>query len=760
MKEERLVAEGNSQDVSKEAKGIILGDNVPSFLKGEKLRLVIFGGKGGTGKTTSSCATAMYLARKYPEKRFLVASSDPAHSLGDSFDCPVNSSVTPVKGMDNLWAIEMNPAILLEKFKKKYESSIANFSNMSFYTDQIDIRDFLQFKLPGMQEMMILLEIVNLLRFGIFRPYEYDLVIWDTAPTGHTLRLLELPDKILKWIELFETSFLRYKRVSTGVATLGFKIPGRTPAKGNVRTFLDTLSKDLEKIRTILKDAEICEFVPVTIPEELSITETERLLATLKREGIPVHNIVVNRLQGQMQCAFCSTRRRGQESYLREIDEKFTSFNLVKIPIFSNEVRGQDALLSFGEFLSGSGSQYLPSQSTSELLIKAKDNFTPLAENKILMGLEKDSLMGFTPGILSDILNKDLQFIIFGGKGGVGKTTISAATALFIAKQHPDKKVLVFSTDPAHSLADSFATPIGDTVTAINPLKNIIQPDQDSKISNEVKARCNLYALEIDATRLYEEFRKEYKANIEEAFKEWQNSYVAGGSKWKLDFDEKVMVEFVDTYPPGIEEVLALEKKIMGFIKMGDFDIYIFDTAPTGHLVELLKFPELVREWLRVTYRAILRYHREVPVDNIEVIAKKILASQETVQKIRTLLTDPQRSEFIAVTIPEAMGLLETEDLLLSMRDLGIPSHHIVVNMVIPPTNCDFCNSKRNEQINYIQRIVGNTEYKGYEIVKVPLYPHEIRGMEDLMELSEFMYGMRKDGQSESANQMHFNQPA
>jgi len=688
----------NHKVESKEAKEGIFGENVPSFLKNEKLRLVIFGGKGGTGKTTSSCATAMYLARMYPEKRFLVTSSDPAHSLGDSFDCPVSSSVTPVKGVDNLWVMEMNPEILLEKFKKKYKFSIENFSNMSFSTDQIDIRDFLSFKLPGMQEMTILLEIVNLLKFGIFRTHEYDLVIWDTAPTGHTLRLLELPDKILKWIEVFETSFLRYNRVAVGAAMIGFKIPGRMPPKGNVRKFMDTLSKELEKARAILKDEGKCEFNPVTIPEELSIAETERLLTTLREEGIPVRNIIVNRVQNEKKCAFCSTRGKGQESYLREIDERFSSYNLVKLPVFSNEVRGKERLLNFGEFLSGNGTQYSP-QSVS-VSLKGGDNFRP--------------------GMLSEVLNKDLQFVIFGGKGGVGKTTISASSALSIAKHNPGKKVLVFSTDPAHSLTDSFATPIGDTVTPI-------------------KTKGNLYALEIDGAALYQDFKKEYKSNIEGAFKKWQNSYLAGGRKWKLDFDEKVMVEFVDTYPPGLEEVLALEK-IMGFIKNGDFDIYIFDTAPTGHLVELLKFPELVREWLRVTYRAMLKYHREVPVDNIEVLAKKILSSQETVQKMHALLINPQKSEFIAITIPEAMGILETEDLLASMKDLGIPSSHIVVNMVIPLTDCAFCSLKRSEQLDYIQHMGEKNEFKGYEIVRVPLYSHEIRGMGNLTELSNFLY--------------------
>jgi len=714
----------NIEEIKEEAEEIILGENAPSFLKNEKARLVIFGGKGGTGKTTSSCATAMYLAKKYPDKRFLVASSDPAHSLGDSFNCPVNSSVAPIEGADNLWAIEMNPTISLEKFKKKYKSSIDNFSNMSFSTDQIDIRDFLQFKLPGMQEMMILLEIVNLLKFGIFRPYEYDLVIWDTAPTGHTLRLLELPGKVLKWIELFETSFLRYKRVSVGVATLGFKIPGQMPPKGNVRTFLDALSKDLEKVRVVLNDAEKCEFVPVTIPEELSIAETDRLLATLKEEGIPVRNIVVNRVQDEKKCAFCSNRGKGQESYLKEIDEKFAPYNLLKLPVFSNEVRGKEGLLKFGEFLSGNGS---PSTSSDCAQDKSSRTYPSTKD-------EDD----FRTGMLREVLSKDLQFIIFGGKGGVGKTTVSATTALSIARHNPDKKILVFSTDPAHSLADSFAIPIGDTVTAINPVRS---KSPGATVAPVVRTSngVNLSALEIDGAGLYQDFRKEYKANIEDAFKKWQNSYLAGGRKWKMDFDEKVMVEFVDTYPPGLEEVLALEK-IMGFIKRGDFDIYIFDTAPTGHLIELLKFPESIREWLRVTYRAMLRYHREVPVDNIEVLAKKILVSQETVQKMHTLLTNPQKSEFIAVTIPEAMGILETEDLLLSMKDLGIPCSHVVVNMVIPPTDCDFCGSKRNEQMGYIHEIHEKTEYKECEIVKVPLYPHEIRGIDKLGELSNFMY--------------------
>jgi len=670
----------------------------PTFLNKKELRMVIFGGKGGTGKTTSSVATAMYLAHHFPDKKILVASSDPAHSLADSFNCAVNNSITPVKGMDNLWAIEMDSATLLNKFKKKYKFAIDNLSKMSFSTDQIDIRDFLSFKLPGMEEMMILLEFVNFLKFGIFRDYVYDLVIWDTAPTGHTLRLLALPEKVLKWIKLFDRVLTRYKGVSIGVAALGFHIPGHTYPKGNVPKFIGELRKNSEKILRVLKNSEECEFVPVTIPEELSIAETERLIDILKKENIFVRNIIINRLQKEKECIFCFNRRGEQKKYLAEINKKFSSYNLVLVPVFPGEVRGDKNLLNFGRILNG---EQIYSYSNFSINIEEKGN-------------------SFLPGTMSEMLDKDFQFIIFGGKGGVGKTTVSAASAVALAINNPDKKILVFSTDPAHSLSDSYALPIGDKVTPV--------PKTD-----------NLFALEVDGARLYQDFRKAYKINIEDAFKKWQEKQSSDVRKWKVDFDYKVMAGFVDTYPPGLEEVLAMEE-IMGFVEKKEYDIYVFDTAPTGHLVQLLKFPELVREWLRVTYKAILKYQREYPVDNLEIVSQKILKSQATIRYMRGILTDPSKTEFVAVTIAEAMGMLETEDLLSDIMNLGITCGHLIINMIIPPTRCSFCSAKRKEQTGYIKEVDHNSKYKEHIITKIPLFPHEIRGIENLTELSRFMY--------------------
>jgi len=107
---------------------------------------------------------------------------------------------------------------------------------------------------------------------------------------------------------------------------------------------------------------------------------------------------------------------------------------------------------------------------------------------------------------------------------------------------------------------------------------------------------------------------------------------------------------------------------------------------------------------------------------------------------MRELLTDPQKSEFVAVTIAEAMGVLETEDLLDSLNSLGIPCRHVVFNMILPPTACNFCSAKREEQIGYTQEAFSKIEFAGCEITKIPLYPYEIRGLDCLTEFSRFMY--------------------
>lgn len=134
-----------------------------------------------------------------------------------------------------------------------------------------------------------------------------------------------------------------------------------------------------------------------------------------------------------------------------------------------------------------------------------------------------------------------------------------------------------------------------------------------------------------------------------------------------------LLPSFFDTYPPGLEEVLALEK-IMGFIEKEVYDIYVFDTAPTGHLVQLLKFPQLVREWLRVTYKGILKYQRQYRVENLETISKRIISSQTTLRIMQELLTDSQKSEFVEKTSIFFSGLCLAMDKAVEAETVVFPT--------------------------------------------------------------------------------------
>ena len=358
------------------------------------------------------------------------------------------------------------------------------------------------------------------------------------------------------------------------------------------------------------------------------------------------------------------------------------------MPLFSHEIRGVEALREFGGFLFGTR--------------RPPQGGAPIRTDQCpeMSGDQRPKIS----------LDPRLQFIFFGGKGGVGKTSIAAATALKMAGQHPDKKVLAFSTDPAHALSDSFACAVGDMVTPVGGLDN-------------------LYALELNAARLLDDLKQEYRADIDEMFERFLGAHI------DIRFDREVMTELIDLSPPGLDEMMAL-KKIMDFVEDEAYDLYILDTAATGHLLRFLELPDLARDWLKALFKLLIKYKGVVKLTKT---AQTMVDLSKSVRKIQETLTDPERSAFVTVAIPEAMGTLEMEDLLSSLKRLHIPCRHILMNMVIPPTPCSFCASKREEQQRYIhQTEVGFPEYT---VAEIPLFPHEIRGTEHLKALSEVMYG-------------------
>ena len=181
--------------------------------------------------------------------------------------------------------------------------------------------------------------------------------------------------------------------------------------------------------------------------------------------------------------------------------------------------------------------------------------------------------------------------------------------------------------------------------------------------------------MEIDAKKVLEEFKEKYGEDILDILQ--QGTYLA---------DEETE-EIFSLDIPGLDEVMGL-KKITDFMESKEYGLYIVDTAPTGHTLRLLTLPELLDDWIKFLAGLRWKYHAMVrQFAREERVAKAdqfLLEMKKTVKKVRELLQDPERTEFIVVTIAESMGVRETEDLIATLKKFHIPSRHIIINNIFP----------------------------------------------------------------------------
>ena len=646
----------------------------PSFFS-DDLNLIFFGGKGGVGKTTCAAATALRLSER--GRKTLILSTDPAHSLSDSFGIHIGNKITPLK--DNLYGLEIDSRELLKEFMKENEIIITEIVDRGTYLDVDDILKMLSLSLPGMDEYMVILKIRELMK-----EEEYDLFISDTAPTGHTIRLLLTPELMDKWIDFLDKLAEKHRYI-----TRTFR--GRY-VKDETDAFLEKMHRDLRRVMKAFTDPKT-EFVPVTIPEAMGVEETVDLLSALQDLRIRVRSIVINRanLSPIEKCDFCAHRAKDQERYLREIFEKWGRYDVIQVPLFPHEIRESERLSEFGDVLAGKPYEYKPTAEKRPRKIKTESR-------------------------IKDLLEKELKVLIFGGKGGVGKTTVASASGLYIARRNPGKKILVFSTDPAHSLSDSFDLHIGSKVTQIEN---------------------NLYGLEIDAGEAMDEFRAKYTADINKAFDALARDRRSGID---LPFDRDILQRLKELTPPGLDEIMALAK-IVELMKSGEYDLIILDTAPTGHTIRLLELPDIALDWFDA-FSGIIRKYRGVVslTDTLRLVLEKRRDTKETLKILRS----EAQTEFVGVTIPEAMSVFETEHLISEIKKAEICLEHIIINGIIPApaARCSFCISQLKNQREYIKEI---GEF-GYKITEIPLFEHEIRGIDMLADFGEMLYGGEGEG--------------
>ena len=645
-----------------------------SSLTNPDLKLIIFGGKGGSGKTTSAAATALYLNKIHPHRKILAMSVDPAHSLADSFNIVVQGNkITLV--VKNVWCLETDAEKLLTDYKNLYGEIIKKIAGRATYFDEQDIESFLELSLPGLDEVMAIIAISNLLKSD-----EFDLIVLDTAPTGHTKVLLSLPATMEQWIDLVDKLLEKHRfMVKTMI--------GRY-RENDADAYIEDQREDIRNVKELLADSTTTEFIPVTIPQPMSIFEVEKLVQELIKGKIPVKNVIVNRVMEESKCPLCSSMVAQQQSWVHELEKRFAGFNLVKAPQLPHEVRGQQSLMEYARIIF-EGERYLAPASVKP------SSPSIIAEKKKAPKLQL----------------QERSFIIFGGKGGVGKSVIAAASAVHLARTNPAKKVLIFSTDPAHSLSDAFNTAIGNKVTRVGQLDN-------------------LFAMEIEGKQLLEDFKQELKDDIEEAFEKFL------GGNLDMRFDREILQELFSVTPPGLDELMAL-RKISDLLKDGNYDTFILDSAASGHMLRFLELPHLVIDWLNTIYKLLLKY-KESGLVRFYGVTEHLLELSKGTREIMGILSDPKSTEFVMITIPEAMAVAEAEDLAGSLNRIKTPSSNLIVNMVVPPTRCAFCAIKREEQLSYLKEI--EAKFANHVVVQLPLFAQSIRGVDGLNKLAQALF--------------------
>ncbi|EEH19962.1 ATPase GET3 [Paracoccidioides brasiliensis Pb03] len=320
-----------------------LEPTLQNLLDQKTLRWVFVGGKGGVGKTTTSCSLAIQLAKV--RKSVLLISTDPAHNLSDAFGQKFGKEARLIDGFTNLSAMEIDPngsiQDLLAAGGGQGDDSMGGLGIGGMMQD-------LAFSIPGVDEAMSFAEVLKQVK-----SLSYEVIIFDTAPTGHTLRFLQFPT-------VLEKALAKLAQLSTQFGPMLNSIlggRGGLPGGQNLDEILskmESLRETIAEVNAQFKDADLTTFVCVCIAEFLSLYETERMIQELTSYHIDTHCIVVNQLLfpgKDSSCEQCKARRKMQKKYLNEIEELYEDFNVVRMPMLVEEVRGKEKLEKFSDML-------------------------------------------------------------------------------------------------------------------------------------------------------------------------------------------------------------------------------------------------------------------------------------------------------------------------------------------------------------------------------------------------------------------------
>lgn len=303
---------------------------------------VLYGGKGGVGKTTVAAASGLRLARGGHET--LVVSTDPAHSLADAVETDVGSEPTAIR--DGLWGVEVDPQAGVDRYESLFEVLAAELDDAGIRLDEDAIADlFTTGVAPGSDELAALEGMTTYLDSD-----RWDRVVFDTAPTGHTLRLLDLPSVMDRGMATaLDLRDQVRRKVDTARTMMFGPLAGRRDDGPDEFT---EMRDRMERVGEVLRDPDRTSFRVVTIPETMAVRESERLVERLREFDVPVTTLVVNKLiEDAGNCPRCRGKQAVQEESLAALRELLPGLDLWTVPDERGEVTGLDALAAVGEHL-------------------------------------------------------------------------------------------------------------------------------------------------------------------------------------------------------------------------------------------------------------------------------------------------------------------------------------------------------------------------------------------------------------------------
>ncbi len=634
-------------------------------------RFTFFVGKGGVGKTTVSAAYALYRASQQRKARLLLLSTDPAHSLADVLQVKLGDRVRALAGAGEIWARQIDSHRQIQKFlRREREDLLALLSHGSLFTRE-ELEPLLDTSLPGMAEVAALLAVHDLL------DSDYDEVVVDTAPMGHAIRLFQMPEHFARFLAVLETAAARD-------AVLARHFGGQVQNE----PALERWARMVERVGTVLSAGD-SRLLLVTTPEPFSLNEAARSASAFHN---PVAEIVLNRVvTGKTSCPRCQARASQNLSARRFLRRHFPQAKLFTGEDSGCPILGTKALRSFGAHIFAG--RILPRSALAAPRQSAAFQLQPATWPR-----------------LSTPLTLTL------GKGGVGKTTLSAALAYHHRTQVKGEAVAICSIDPAPSLDDVFAAEVGDE------LRPVLRDP-------------GLLAAEFDAVAQYQHWAAQWRARLSEAMSPEEH-----GLHLDLSLDRRFLLALLDIVPPGVDEIFALFR-ILDALRRGSRGSHrapisqpavrsrmVIDMAPTGHALEVLRTPARLLVWSRLLLKT-LAAHRTLPIARDAAV--EIATLSQNARELAALLRDGERCRLLVVTLPEPLPDYELRRLLRSLRELQTPVGAVFVNRVLThPGRCACCRRAAQWQAASLAQL--QRQIRSREVFVMPEFDAPIIGAKRL----------------------------